>query len=87
MMRLIIPGAVFNRLMRMANTSPGPDGARYYVLKRANPGCHVLSKIYDPCLRMNRVPEAWIDSTTILVYKAGDKDHLHNWRPLSLGDY
>lgn len=82
----ITPSIVKMRLSRMADTAPGPDSARYSGLRRVDPGCHVLAKIFNYCLRMNRIPDNWKDSTTILIFKGGDRDNLHNWRPLSLGN-
>lgn len=82
----ITPSQVKARLARMTNTAPGPDGARYSGLKRVDPGGHVLAAIYSRCLQMKRVPQEWKDTTTVLIYKAGDKDDLNNWRPLSLGN-
>ncbi|EFX69716.1 hypothetical protein DAPPUDRAFT_113333 [Daphnia pulex] len=46
----ITPREVANRLQRMKNTAPGPDGARYAGLRRADPGCHTLALIYSRCL-------------------------------------
>lgn len=82
----ITPREVANRLQRMKNTAPGPDGARYAGLRRADPGCHTLALIYSRCLAQAQVPLAWKESTTVLIYKAGDRDNLNNWRPLSLGN-
>jgi len=82
----ITPREVSHRLQRMKNTAPGPDGARYAGLRRADPGCHTLALIYSRCLAQAQVPVAWKESTTVLIYKAGDRDNLNNWRPLSLGN-
>ncbi len=80
------PAGVAARLSRMKNTAPGPDGARYSGLRRADPGCHVLAKLFTWCLRSGRAPQDWKDTTTILIHKAGDRENLTNWRPLSLGN-
>lgn len=86
LMAPITPAQVKARLNRMANTAPGPDGARYSGLKRVDPGGHALAALYTRCLQMRRVPQEWKDSTTVLIYKAGNQDNLNNWRPLSLGN-
>ena len=82
----ITPKIVASRLARMNVTAPGPDGARYSGLRRADPGCHVMAKLYNRCMRMGRVPQEWKDSTTVLVHKGGNRDDLHNWRPLMLSN-
>ena len=82
----ITPRIVASRLARMKVPAPGPDGARYSGLRRADPGCHVIARLYDCCMRMGRVPQEWKDSTTVLVHKGGDRDDLHNWRPLMLSN-
>lgn len=82
----ITPCEVSSRLQRMKNTAPGPDGARYAGLRRADPGCHTLALIYSRCLATAKVPAAWKESTTVLIFKAGDRENLGNWRPLSLGN-
>ncbi|XP_046640334.1 uncharacterized protein LOC124324536 [Daphnia pulicaria] len=82
----ITPLEVSFRLQRMKNTAPGPDGARYSGLRRVDPGCHTLALIYSRCLRIAKVPAAWKESTTVLIFKAGDRENLGNWRPLTLGN-
>ena len=82
----ITPLEVSTRLQRMKNTAPGPDGARYSGLRRVDPGCHTLALIYSRCLSSAKVPAAWKESTTVLIFKAGDRENLGNWRPLTLGN-
>lgn len=79
-------GEVAARLWRMKNSSPGPDGLTYLDLRVADPGCHVLTNIFNSCLRLEAVPGRWKDSTTILLYKKGDRGCLSNWRPIAMGD-
>ena len=82
----VTPLEVSDRLSRMKNTAPGPDGARYSGLRRVDPGCHTLALIYSRCLASATVPPAWKESTTVLIFKAGDRNNLGNWRPLTLGN-
>lgn len=82
----ITPAQVAARLARMSNTAPGLDGARYSGLKRVDPGCHVMSAIFNCCLKQRRVPKEWKEAKTILIHKSGNRDDLGNWRPLSLGN-
>ena len=77
---------VVNRLARMTNTAPGPDGLRYFELSKIDPGCHVLSELYSKCLTLKQIPLSWKESKTALIFKAGDTNDLNNWRPLCLGN-
>ena len=86
LLRSISPQEVVSRLSRMTDTAPGPDQVRYSGLRRVDPGGHVLAQLYTRCLRRRRVPASWKDSRTCLIYKAGNKEDLSNWRPLSLGN-
>ena len=78
---------VANRLSRMANTAPGPDGARYSGLRRIDPGCHTMAQLFTNCHVLGEIPASWKESTTVMAYKgAGDRADMGNWRPLSLGN-
>ena len=46
MLRPINPEEAANRLARMSNTAPGPDGVRYSCLKKVDPGAHVLARLF-----------------------------------------
>ncbi|KAE8739191.1 hypothetical protein FOCC_FOCC015314 [Frankliniella occidentalis] len=72
------------RLVRCSETSPGADGVTYSIIKRKDPGAHMLAVMYNSCLRYKRIPAAWKESRTILLYKKGDKGDLGNWRPIAL---
>ena len=86
MTRRIGAAELSRRLSRMSNTAPGPDRVQYYDLKKADPGCLILSAVYNWCLKAKRVPAGWKESVTILLYKNGDQMDISNWRPLSLGN-
>lgn len=86
LMARITPAQVVSRLARMACTAPGPDGARYSGLKRTDPGGHVMAAVFTKCLHSGQVPPEWKLTTTVLIYKAGDRADPSNWRPLSLGN-
>jgi len=78
---------VANRLSRMANTAPGPDGARYSGLRRIDPGCHTMAQLFTNCHVLGKIPASWKESVTVMAYKgAGDRGDMGNWRPLSLGN-
>ena len=77
---------VTKRLWKMSNTSPGPDGITYRELKRADPGCHVLTALFNKINEMETVPLSWKESNTVLLYKKGNRDEIKNWRPISMGN-
>lgn len=72
--------------MACENSSPGPDGITYAHLKLIDPTAEILTLIYDICLKFKSVPTAWKKTTTILIYKKGDKEDPGSWRPISLGN-
>ena len=77
---------VRNRLRSCENSSPGPDGISYKGWKSIDPDAVVLADIFNLCLIFKRVPVNWKITTTILIFKKGDKTDPGNWRPISLGN-
>ncbi|KAL6417248.1 hypothetical protein ACFW04_012617 [Cataglyphis niger] len=47
---------VDRRLRRMTNSTPGPDGITYRVLRGADPGVRLLTMFFNACLRHETVP-------------------------------
>lgn len=86
LIRLLTEREVDLRLKHMNNSAPGPDGLTYIDLRKADPGCRVLTALYNCCRRLESVPSSWKTSNTVLIHKKGDRDDLSNWRPLALGD-
>uniref|UniRef100_A0A183CIN3 Reverse transcriptase domain-containing protein n=1 Tax=Globodera pallida TaxID=36090 RepID=A0A183CIN3_GLOPA len=80
------PKEVWERLKRCSNTAPGPDGIRYAVWKKYDPGAHVLSAVFNVAQRLKHVPSSWNKSITVLLHKKGDRQEVSNWRPISLSD-
>ncbi|XP_030406028.1 uncharacterized protein LOC115645479 [Gopherus evgoodei] len=78
------PKEVMARLSRTKNTAPGKDGIPYSLLKKRDPGCHVLSGIFNLCRCFGRPPTSWKKAMTVLIYKKGERDDPSNWRPISL---
>lgn len=72
------------RLARNGNTAPGPDGVTYSTLRTKDRGAHILFEVFRVCLEHGRIPKAWKESRTILIFKKGDKQDMSNWRPISL---
>ncbi|GIY31151.1 retrovirus-related Pol polyprotein from type-1 retrotransposable element R2 [Caerostris darwini] len=80
------PTEVWNVLKKAENTAPGPDRLTYHHLRSVDPGAHVLTKIFNACVRFRQVPCLWKMSTTILIYKGGDLESVSNWRPIALSN-
>ncbi|XP_047104955.1 basic proline-rich protein-like [Schistocerca piceifrons] len=80
----ITPSEVQQRLQKASNTAPGADGVTYSDLRREDPGCHVLAKIFSRCWNERKTPVQWKISTTVLIHKKGDVSDVTNWRPLAL---
>ncbi|KAK3923114.1 Retrovirus-related Pol polyprotein from type-2 retrotransposable element R2DM [Frankliniella fusca] len=72
------------RLGRCSDTAPGSDGISYSILRRKDPGAHILHAIFNSCLHYRKIPSEWKTARTILLYKKGDKGDLGNWRPIAL---
>ncbi|XP_076298053.1 uncharacterized protein LOC143217550 [Lasioglossum baleicum] len=77
---------VDRRLRRMSNSAPGPDGLTYRDLRKADPGCAVLTAFFNLCQRLESVPASWKSSNTVMIHKKGDRGDLSNWRPLAMSD-
>ncbi|XP_049946524.1 uncharacterized protein LOC126439393 [Schistocerca serialis cubense] len=81
---LITAAEVQQRLQKASNTAPGADGVTYSDLRREDPGCHVLARIFSRCWNERKTPVQWKISTTVLIHKKGDVSDVANWRPLAL---
>ncbi|XP_035234143.1 uncharacterized protein LOC118205973 [Stegodyphus dumicola] len=73
------------RLHACKSTAPGPNRLTYKHWRSLDPECSILTPIFNTCLKAGRVPDSWIRSTSILLYKKGEPTDLNNWRPNSLG--
>ena len=65
-------------------SSPGSDHLSYRFWKSLPRGDLLLTKIFNICLRNNRVPGPWKESWTVLIHKKGNRNDPSNWRPISL---
>ncbi|GIY44238.1 retrovirus-related Pol polyprotein from type-1 retrotransposable element R2 [Caerostris darwini] len=68
------------------NTAPGPDRLTYHHWRSLDPSAQVLTRIFNICLRHQKVPPGWKESTTILLPKDGDPNLSSNWRPIALSN-
>ncbi|GIY24079.1 transposon TX1 uncharacterized 149 kDa protein [Caerostris darwini] len=82
----LTPTEVWNIFKKAKNTAPGPDRLTYHHLRSVDPGAHVLTKIFNACIRFRQVPSLWKRSTTILIHKGGDLESVSNWRPNALSN-
>ncbi|UYV83161.1 hypothetical protein LAZ67_23000037 [Cordylochernes scorpioides] len=82
----ISSNAVWHRLLKMGNTTPGPDGISYQGLRRVDPNATILTQIFQACFQMGAVPPSWKENSSILLHKKGDAEDLGNWRPIALGN-
>jgi len=67
------------------NKSPGEDGVPIEAIKFG--GDTLLSAItalFNKCLELGKVPEAWENAIITLLHKKGDITKLENYRPISL---
>ncbi|GIY62492.1 reverse transcriptase domain-containing protein [Caerostris darwini] len=58
---------VARALRSSENTASGPDRLPYHHWRSLDPSVKVLTRTFNVCLRNHRVPNAWKDSTTILL--------------------
>ena len=67
-----------------SNSSPGSDGVPYETWKTVEGSKITLERIFTTCLFNKKIPQSWKRSSTILIYKKGDRKEPSNWRPISL---
>ncbi|KAG8235792.1 hypothetical protein J437_LFUL016125 [Ladona fulva] len=84
LLRPITPTEVQERIRKAANSTPGPDGIPYRAWPKIDPDGSTLASLYNACLTIETVPQAWKRSRTILLHKGGDADDITNWRPIAL---
>lgn len=68
-----------------SNSSPGPDGISTKLLKLTK---HIsgplLCRLFQYSLDTGKLPKDWKTAHVIPVFKSGNKNSLHNYRPISL---
>ncbi|GFT19301.1 retrovirus-related Pol polyprotein from type-2 retrotransposable element R2DM, partial [Nephila pilipes] len=68
------------------NTAPGPDLVAYKHWREADPKGRILTRLFNICLSLKKVPASWKQSETVLIHKKGDLMDLSNWRPIALSN-
>ncbi|XGW27577.1 hypothetical protein V3C99_007853 [Haemonchus contortus] len=65
--------------------APGKDGISVELLQACGPPLYrTLARRYTRYLAECTVPTAWKQSSTVLLFKKGDKEDLANYRPITL---
>lgn len=81
------PFIVYNYLLKLSNSfSAGPDKVPNIILKKcALTLAEPLSIIYEVSFRTNQLPNDWLKSVVIPIFKnKGSRDNIENYRPISL---
>ncbi|GFS86882.1 retrovirus-related Pol polyprotein from type-1 retrotransposable element R2 [Nephila pilipes] len=55
------------------NTAPGPDLIAYKHWREADPKGRILTRLFNICLSLKKVPASWKQSDTVLIHKKGDQ--------------
>lgn len=76
---------ISKRLKACENTSPGPDGVTYH-LKLIDSNAIAFTPLFNCYLKFKAVPSSWKNTTTIVIFKKGDRKNPGNWRPIALGN-
>ncbi|GFT31326.1 retrovirus-related Pol polyprotein from type-1 retrotransposable element R2, partial [Nephila pilipes] len=63
-------------LIAAENTTSGPDKFTYKHCREIYPKGKILSKLFNICLSLKRIPSSWKSSTTILIHKKGTPDEI-----------
>lgn len=72
---------------RKKNSAAGPDGIPYVVFKEG--GSHsvqFLADLFKSLINFKMIPPSWKESKTVLLFKKGEINDPHNWRPLSISN-
>lgn len=88
LVRRITPKEIESSLERSAREkAPGMDGfpfELYGFLLTINGVAPLLARVMTEAITDARMPQSWLQTCMILLYKKGDASDLSNWRPLSL---
>ncbi|KAI8516481.1 hypothetical protein Bbelb_050620 [Branchiostoma belcheri] len=65
--------------------SSGPDDITPYLLRQvADTISAPLIRVFNTSLTFGQVPSGWKEANVTPIYKAGDRHHANNYRPISL---
>ena len=65
--------------------SPGEDGVPVEAIKLGGDSLSIaITALFNHCLELEKIPEAWENAMITLLHKKGDITKLENYRPISL---
>ena len=67
-----------------SESTPGPDGIPYGLLKKLPSVQHVLATLFNRILESGEVPPTWQEGVIVLIHKSGDPNDPSNYRPIAL---
>jgi hypothetical protein len=63
----------------------GVDGVSSRIIKSAKEeAVKFVRPLTEACMRSGKVPSSSKEARIILLYKKGERDQIHNWRPISI---
>ncbi|CAI5791446.1 Hypothetical predicted protein [Podarcis lilfordi] len=80
------PREVKEMIHHIKKKNVGKDKLTPAFLSQQDPGCLVLTAVFNRCKRLRRIPSEWKRSETILIFKGGDAKELKSWRPIAMCD-
>ena len=69
---------------KSSNSSPGPDGITYGILKKLPCTHHILATLYSKLLSAPKAPSSWSKSKVTLIFKKGESTEPSNFRMIAL---
>lgn len=73
-------------LAKIANKkAPGPDGVKNEFLKNLpEEGIEFVTKLFNEVFIPENIPNGWVESCTVMIYKKGSPLDCMNYRPIAL---
>ena len=69
---------------KSSDSSPGPDGITYRLLKRLPTTHHFMATLFNKALESGTPPSSWAESNVVLLHKKGDTSVPANFRMMAL---
>ncbi|EYC17830.1 hypothetical protein Y032_0029g1894 [Ancylostoma ceylanicum] len=83
--KVLSPGEEVPPFLMLRGKAPGVDGITLELLQACGPTLYTaLARRFSLYLAKCKVPVAWKQSSTILLFEKGDKEDLENYRPITL---
>ncbi|XP_068086091.1 uncharacterized protein [Anabrus simplex] len=80
----ISPYEVQSRLQKCENSAPGDDRLTYKHWNMVDPACTLPARIFNICMKYEKIPSDWKQLVTILLFKKGVPHDITNWRPIAI---